>query len=93
LEPYKLFWILGKLKVLLHTYRHSYTLQKNKTFKQKLTPPPFRLVSFMDCDTTRLQTEIGIFSVLDPEICKEIGRIGEILFSGPWTEKTFRENY
>jgi len=45
----------------------------------------------MDCVTTRLQTEIGISSVLDPEISKEVGRIGEILFSGPWTEKTFRK--
>ena len=50
----------------------------------------------MDCVTTRLQMEIGIFfSVLDPEKCKEIGKIGEILFGGLRTEKTekkFREN-
>jgi len=47
---------------------------------------------FMDCVTTRLQMEIGFFSVLDPEKFKDIEKIGEILFDGPWTEKKFREN-
>ena len=47
----------------------------------------------MDCDTTRLQMEIGMFSaVLDPEKCMEIGKIDEILFGGPWTKEKFREN-
>jgi len=47
----------------------------------------------MDCDTTRLQMEIGMFSsVRDPEKCKEIGKIGEIRFGGPRTEEKFREN-
>ena len=47
----------------------------------------------MDCVTTRLQMEIRVlFSVDDPEKCKEIGKIGEILFGGPRTEKKFREN-
>jgi len=32
------------------------------------------------------------FSVLDPKKCKEIGKIGEILFGGPRTEKQIREN-
>jgi len=48
----------------------------------------------MDCVTTRLQMEIGMFfSVLDPEKCKEIGKIGKILFGGPRKEnKNLREN-
>ena len=47
----------------------------------------------MDCVTTRLQMGIEmIFSVLDPEKCQEIGKIGEILFGGPQTENKFREN-
>jgi len=42
----------------------------------------------MDCVTTRLQIEIRMFfSVLHPEKCKEIGKIGEILFGGPRTKK------
>src|SRR6218665_167362 len=77
---------------------------KIKQIEKKLTPPPFRMVSdetenyrtwylFMDCVTTRLQMAIGIFfSVLDPEKCKKIGKIGEILFGGPRTQKKFREN-
>ena len=37
----------------------------------------------MDCVRTRLQMEIGMFfSVLDPEKCKELWKIGEILFGG-----------
>jgi len=44
----------------------------------------------MDCVTTRLQMEIGIFSVLDPEKCMEIGKIFKILFGGPRTEKKIR---
>ena len=31
------------------------------------------------------------FSVLDPEKCTEIGKIGEIYFGGPRTEEIFRE--
>ena len=47
----------------------------------------------MDFVTTRLQMENwNVFSVLDPEKCKEIGKIGEILFGGPRTEKQIREN-
>ena len=47
----------------------------------------------MDCVTTRLQMEIGIFFyVFDPEKCKEIGKIGEIVFGGPQSEKKFRDN-
>jgi len=35
--------------------------------------------------------EIGMFcSVLDSEKCKEIEKIGEILFGGPRTEKKFK---
>jgi len=45
----------------------------------------------MDCVTTRLQFEC-LFSVLDPEKCKKIGNIGEIVFGGPRTEKNIREN-
>jgi len=37
----------------------------------------------MDCVTTRLQMKLECFSVLDPEKCKETGKIGEILFGGP----------
>ena len=52
------------------------------------------LYLFMDCVTTRLQMEIGMcfMSLIDPEKCKEIGKIGEIVFGGPRTEKSFREN-
>jgi len=48
----------------------------------------------MDCVTTRLQMEIGMcfLSLIDPEKGKEIGKIDEIAFSGPRTEKNFREN-
>ena len=47
----------------------------------------------MDCVTTRLQMEIGkFFSLLDPEKYKEIGKIVEILFGGPRTDKILREN-
>jgi len=47
----------------------------------------------MDCVTNRLQMEIGMFlSVLDPEKCKEIGKIGEILSGDPRTAKKFKEN-
>src|SRR6218665_3319848 len=43
---------------------------------------------FMDCVTTRLQMKIGMFfSLLDPEKCKKLGKIGEILFGGARTEK------
>ena len=42
----------------------------------------------MDCVTAILQMEIGLFfSVLDPEKCKEIGKIGEIFLGGLRTEK------
>ena len=76
---------------------------KLKKIEQKLTPPPSgwfltklwtkTWYLFVDCVTTRLQmgTEM-IFSVLDPEKCQEIGKIGEILFGGPQTENKFREN-
>src|SRR6218665_3012893 len=38
----------------------------------------------MDCVTTSLQMKIEcFFSVLDPEKCKEIGKIWKILFGGP----------
>ena len=33
-----------------------------------------------------------MFSLLDPEKCKKIVKIGEILFGGPKTEKKFTEN-
>src|SRR6218665_435420 len=36
----------------------------------------------MDCVTTSLQMKIECFSVLDPEKCKEIGKIWKILFGG-----------
>jgi len=36
--------------------------------------------------------ECFFLSLIDPEKCKEIGKIGEILFGGPQTEKKFREN-
>jgi len=38
--------------------------------------------------------EIGMFflSLTDPEKCKEIGGIVQILFGGPRTEKKFTEN-
>jgi len=58
----------------------------------------YELSLFMDCVTTRLQMGIGMtFSALDPEKCKEIGKIGEILFprkcrnffGGPRTETQF----
>jgi len=32
------------------------------------------------------------FSGPDPEKCKEIGKIGEIVFGGPRTKKNIREN-
>ena len=44
----------------------------------------------MDCVITRprLQMEVGMFfSVPGPEKCKEIGKIGEILFGGRRTEE------
>jgi len=48
----------------------------------------------MDCVTIRLQMEIGMLflSFTEPEKCKEIGKIGEIVFGGPRTETKFREN-
>ena len=67
---------------------------KIKKMKQKLTPPALRLVSD-ETVTYRLGTlswivsqldckwKLDFFSLLDPEICKQIGRIGENLFSGP----------
>src|SRR6218665_3091686 len=42
----------------------------------------------MDCVITRLQMEVRMFfSVLGPEKCKEIGKIGEIIWGGRRAEK------
>ena len=42
----------------------------------------------MDCVTTRLQIEIGMFfSVIDREKCKEIEKICDIPFGGLRTKK------
>src|SRR6218665_1104066 len=46
------------------------------------------IVSQLDC---RWNLEC-FFSVLDPENCKEIGKIGEIVFGGLRTKKNIREN-
>jgi len=42
----------------------------------------------MDCVTTRLQMEIGMFFLSLP--LKNARKFGEILFGGPRTEKKFR---
>jgi len=77
----------GKIKQLSKNWTHLLS----GWFLTKLWTKTLYL--FMDCVTTRLQMEIGMFfSVLDPEKCKEIGKIGEIPFGGPRTEKNFREN-
>ena len=71
-------------------------------FKKKLSKKWPHLISgwfltklwtktFMDCITTRLKME-NVFSVLYAEKCKKIGKIGEVLFGGPRTQKDFREN-
>src|SRR6218665_3275138 len=43
-------------------------------------------MSQLDC-----KWNLECFSLLDPEKCKEIGKIREILFAGPRTEDKFKE--